>query len=56
MASLFNKIARFANSPQGRRAIRQAQEFAGDPRRRAQAKSAIAKLRARVNGQGRRPS
>ncbi|MFD4251716.1 hypothetical protein ACFWQL_18450 [Amycolatopsis thermoflava] len=55
MASLFNKIARFANSPQGKCAIRQAQQFANDPRRRAQAKSAIAKLKARVSGHGRRP-
>ncbi|MDQ0376871.1 hypothetical protein [Amycolatopsis thermophila] len=50
MASLLHKLARFASTPQGRRAIQQAKEFAGDPRRRAQAKSAVAKLKARVNG------
>ena len=55
MASLFNKIARFANTPQGRRAIKQAKEFANNPHRRAQAKSAVAKLKARMNGHGRRP-
>ncbi|NIH82005.1 hypothetical protein [Amycolatopsis viridis] len=55
MASLFGKIARFAGSPQGRRAIQQAKEFANDPRRRAQAKSAFDKLKARVNGRGPRP-
>jgi len=55
MASVFGKIARFANSPQGKRAIRQAQRFARDPRRRAQAQSALAKLRSRVNGRGHRP-
>lgn len=45
MASLFDKIARFANSPQGRRAVDQAKRFANDPRRRQQAKDAVEKVR-----------
>lgn len=50
MASLFSKVARFASSPQGRRLVNQAKEFARDPRRQAQAKEALAKLRARSTG------
>ena len=45
MASLFNRLSRLANSPQGRRAIQQAKEFANDPRRRQQAKDAVEKVR-----------
>lgn len=47
MASLFNKIARFARSPQGRRAIAQARQLASDPKRKQQAKDALGKLRGR---------
>ncbi|WP_116046571.1 hypothetical protein [Amycolatopsis palatopharyngis] len=50
MASLFSKVARLASSPQGRRAIAQAKEFASDPRRRQQAKDALNKLRDRGKG------
>lgn len=39
MASLFNRITRFASSPQGQRAIRQAsgkaQQWAKDPKNKA---------------------
>lgn len=45
MPSLFDRIARFTNSPQGRRAIAQAKQFANDPRRRQQAKDAVEKVR-----------
>ncbi|MGH3515837.1 MAG: hypothetical protein ACRDQ7_00150 [Haloechinothrix sp.] len=53
MPSFFSKLARFAASPQGRRMITQAKEFAADPRRQAQAKDAIAKLRDRAANNGR---
>ncbi|GHF81375.1 hypothetical protein FHX82_003180 [Amycolatopsis bartoniae] len=45
MASLLNRLSRLANSPQGRRVIQQAKEFANDPRRRQQAKDAVDKVR-----------
>lgn len=45
MASLFQKVARFARTPQGRRAIEQAKRLARDPRTGQQAKDALAKLR-----------
>ncbi|WP_236794855.1 hypothetical protein [Amycolatopsis sp. GM8] len=45
MASLFTRIVRLANTPQGRRAIAQAKEFANDPRRRQQAQDAVEKVR-----------
>lgn len=48
MASLFNRISRFARSPQGKRAIGQARRLASDPRNRRR----IADLRKRL---GRRP-
>ena len=46
--SLFTKLARLANSSQGRRAVQQAKEFANDPRRRQQAKDAVEKVRRQV--------
>lgn len=55
-ASLFTKLARLASSPQGRRAIHQAKEFANDPRRRQQAKDAVEKLRTKANGMRKPPS
>ncbi|MFF5992252.1 hypothetical protein [Prauserella flavalba] len=45
MASLFNKVARFAKSPQGRRMIAEAQRMAKDPHKRKQAMNALNKLR-----------
>ncbi|WP_216215892.1 hypothetical protein [Amycolatopsis aidingensis] len=53
MASLFSKavkLAAYARSPQGRKVINQAKEFAGDPRRRAQAKEMLNKLRDKGSG------
>ncbi|SFP29351.1 hypothetical protein SAMN05421810_102162 [Amycolatopsis arida] len=47
--ALFGKIARFASSPAGRRAIAQAKRMANDPRTRQQAKDALDKVRRRVN-------
>jgi hypothetical protein len=50
MASLFNKVVQFANSPKGKQVIRQAtdkaQEMAKDPRTRAK----IDDVRRRVQG------
>ena len=50
MASLFSKVAQFANSPQGKQAIRsateKAQELANDPKTRAK----IDDVRRRVQG------
>ncbi|SDO18479.1 hypothetical protein SAMN05660199_01462 [Klenkia soli] len=57
MASLFDKIAKFAKSPQGQRAIRtatdKAQQFAKDPKNRAKIEQVRAKLQG--GGKGRRP-
>ena len=52
MASLLNKIARFASSPQGRRAIQQAKRIASDPKTRQQAKDAFDKVKNRIDGKG----
>ncbi len=53
MASLFNKVVQFANSPKGKQAIRQAteraQQFAKDPKNRAR----IDDVRRRFQGGGR---
>jgi hypothetical protein len=50
MASLFSKVAQFANSPKGKQVIRQAtdkaQEMARDPKTRAK----IDEVRRRVQG------
>lgn len=52
MASLFSKVAQFANSPKGRQAIRQAsdraQQLAKDPKTRAK----IDGVRRRIQGGG----
>ncbi|WP_170191851.1 hypothetical protein [Saccharothrix syringae] len=47
MASLFNKIAAFARSPQGRRLVDQAKYMARDPRNRAKAQELMRKFRKR---------
>lgn len=52
MASLFHKVAAFARSPQGRKAIQEAKRFANDPRRRQQAKDTVDKLRTKYKGGG----
>ncbi len=52
MASLFSKVAQFANSPKGKQAIRQAtdkaQQLAKDPKTRAK----IDDVRRRIQGGG----
>lgn len=50
MASLFSRITHLASSPQGRRMINQAKDFANDPKRRQQAKDALAKVQERAKG------
>lgn len=54
MASVFNKIARLVNTPQGRRAVQQAKQFANDPRRQQQAKDAVEKVKRQLSNK-RRP-
>lgn len=45
--SVIQRIKEFARSPQGRRAVEQARRAAADPRRRAQARGLLARLRTR---------
>lgn len=52
MASLFHKVARFAKSPAGRRAISEAKRMARDPHKRRQAKEAFDKIRKGAGGSG----
>jgi hypothetical protein len=47
MPGMLERIKQFARSPQGRRTVEQARRAAADPRRRAQAKSLLSKLRGR---------
>lgn len=57
MASLFSKVAQFANSPKGRQAIRQAsdraQQLAKDPKTRAKIDGVRRRIQGgRAGGQG----
>ncbi|MDQ0585205.1 hypothetical protein [Streptomyces rishiriensis] len=45
--SVIQRIKMFARSPQGRRTMEQARRAAADPRRRAQARGLLARLRTR---------
>ncbi|HEX8935353.1 MAG TPA: hypothetical protein VF788_14415 [Pseudonocardiaceae bacterium] len=47
MASLFNKIRQFLNSPQGRRMIDQGRQYASDPQNRAKLRELLARRRKR---------
>ncbi|MEU0410498.1 hypothetical protein ABZ307_22135 [Streptomyces griseorubiginosus] len=47
MPRMIERIKEFARSPQGRRATEQARRAASDPRRQAQAKRLLGKLRGR---------
>ncbi|MFF0744393.1 hypothetical protein ACFYVL_28735 [Streptomyces sp. NPDC004111] len=51
MPGIFDKLKRYARSPQGRRTIARGRREAADPRRRAQAKQLFGRLR---GGRGRR--
>lgn len=50
MAGLFGKVAKFANSAQGQRAIAKAKDAAGDPKNRAKINQLMAKVQ-RKGGQ-----
>ena len=52
MAGLFSKVARFAASPQGQRAIAKARRAASDPKNRAKINEMVAKVQ-RKGGQPR---
>ncbi|MEW2048701.1 hypothetical protein OHS71_03710 [Streptomyces sp. NBC_00377] len=45
--TVIQRIKEFARSPQGRRTMEQARRAAADPRRRAQARGLLARLRTR---------
>ncbi|MDT3400484.1 hypothetical protein RKE29_28405 [Streptomyces sp. B1866] len=47
MPGLLERIRRFARSPQGQRAIDSARRAAADPRKRAQARRLLGRLRGR---------
>lgn len=47
MSRMMERIKQFAKSPQGRRTAEQARRAASDPRRQAQAKRLLGKLRGR---------
>ncbi|MCK8677680.1 MULTISPECIES: hypothetical protein [Streptomyces] len=47
MAGVINRIKQFARSPQGQRAIASARRAAADPRKRAQARTLLGRLRRR---------
>ena len=51
MAGLFSKVARFAQTPQGQRAIAKARAAASDPKNRAKINEIVAK----VQGKGGQP-
>ena len=54
MAGLLGKVAAFASSPQGRRAIAKAQAAAGDPKNRSKINQMLGKVQRR-GGQPPRP-
>jgi hypothetical protein len=47
---ILSKIAMFARTPQGRRLTQKARRAASDPRKRAEAKRALGRLRGRGSG------
>ncbi|MCX4834624.1 MULTISPECIES: hypothetical protein [unclassified Streptomyces] len=47
MAGILNRIKQYSRSPQGRRTIARARRTASDPRRQAQARGWLARLRRR---------
>ncbi|UZJ26381.1 hypothetical protein RHODO2019_08275 [Rhodococcus antarcticus] len=49
-SSLFSKIAKFASSPQGKKAISQAKDFASKPENKAKIEQAAQKLRGKGKG------
>lgn len=49
-SSLFSKIAKLASSPQGKKAINQAKDFASKPENKAKIEQAAQKLRGKGKG------
>ncbi|MEO3754089.1 hypothetical protein [Streptomyces sp. B6B3] len=47
MSGLIDRLKRFSRSPQGRRAVDSARRAASDPRKRAQARQLLSRLRHR---------
>ncbi|GAA3387877.1 hypothetical protein [Streptomyces roseoviridis] len=47
MPGLITRLKEFARSPQGQRAVASARRAAADPRKRAQARSLLGRLRGR---------
>ncbi|MFK4106825.1 hypothetical protein ACI2L1_43640 [Streptomyces sp. NPDC019531] len=47
MPGMLEKIKQFSRSPQGRRAVGQVRRASADPRRRAQARQLLGRLRGR---------
>ncbi|WP_169801258.1 hypothetical protein [Streptomyces kanamyceticus] len=47
MSGLLSRVRRFLRSPEGQRAVREAQRASRDPKRRAQARRLLGKLRGR---------
>ncbi|WP_328675125.1 hypothetical protein OG226_03710 [Streptomyces sp. NBC_01261] len=47
MSGVVERIKRFARSPQGRRTVEQVRRAAADPRRQAQARRLLGRLRGR---------
>ncbi|WP_167357881.1 hypothetical protein [Streptomyces silaceus] len=50
MSKLLSRVKRFARSSEGRRAVREARRASSDPRRRAEAKGFIGRLRGGKSG------
>lgn len=47
MSGLLSRVRRFLRSPQGQRAVHEARRASRDPRRRAQARRLLGRLRGR---------
>ncbi|MFE0101413.1 hypothetical protein [Streptomyces sp. NPDC059009] len=52
MSGLLSRVTKFARSPEGRRAMREARRAADDPKNRAEAKRLIGRLRGGKSGKG----
>ncbi|MET8689494.1 hypothetical protein ABZV77_35350 [Streptomyces sp. NPDC004732] len=50
MSGLLSRVAKFARSPEGRRAVREARRASADPKRRAEAKRLVGRLRSGKGG------
>ena len=50
MPGLFDKVAKFARSPQGQRAIEKARQTASDPKNRQKINDVISKVQRRGGG------